>query len=102
MTRSATGSFRLDEGAAIFFNARRLRMIQTGSTIRGRLGRYGIVEGTIESKQLRATWHETDRRGWLTLKFDPEFTHFEGEYGVGEWPSPAAGRCAGNVTPQQR
>ncbi len=102
MTRSATGSFRLDEASAAFFQARRLRMIQRGSTIRGRLGRYGVVEGVIAAKEVRATWHDSGQAGWLALTFDPDFTRFEGEYGVGEWPSAVAGRCAGNATPPHR
>jgi hypothetical protein len=92
------GSYRLDDRAALFFGARRLRLIQRAEGVAGRFGRSGTLKGKLSALTLTGLWIERDRSGWLRVTFDGLYQSFEGTYGLGSDETSGIGQFSGHRT----
>jgi hypothetical protein len=95
--RSATGTYSLDPATAQFFNSQNLRLISRGTQAIGKLGRQFALRGSFDGRVLHAVWKGPEASGWMLLKFEPDFTSFDGTYGDGENTSPPIRPCSGRV-----
>ena len=78
----ASGRYRLEGASADFFGSRIFRLIDRGTTVIGRFGRSGVIQGQPTDDAFEGEWTDRHRRGWLKLRFDPSFRFGECEYGT--------------------
>ncbi len=78
--RTLSGSYDLDDASSIVLRARRLRLLQRGTSVTGRVGRRGVVHGYASNQTLSAVLKEDGHIGLLELTFDALFYTFAGTF----------------------
>ncbi len=84
--RSASGQYRLDAASAEFFGSRVLKLIVRDSSVIGRFGRIGSIQGSFTGFVAQALWHDCYRKGWMTMIFTADYTSAVCRYGVDHGP----------------
>jgi hypothetical protein len=76
--RTLSGCYDLDDASSTALRARRLRLLQRGTSVTGRFGRRGVVNGHAGSCTLTAVVRDDGQIGVLELTFDAALFTFAG------------------------
>lgn len=91
-----TGDYHVSTNGGSEFTPHQFSLHQLNDTMVGNLGPGTQISGTITDGVFKGTWKGTQADGWLMLRFSPDSTQFQGDWGLTS-DTQARGHLAGSI-----